>query len=222
MLDILTDPALLQFAADPFAGEMAGAVSVQPQVQDVQMRATDNRSLAASCTTTVVAAVTVTLWAVALVPWPLLWLSCPLGWILLALALTDWWHLLLPDALPLSLGLTDFGLTALWYSSLQADNASDAVLGCCVFTAFAAVYWCLRRRDGLDDGDAKVLAASGAWLGWQGLPSVVAISALTGLAAAGVGRVAGRQMSSLDAVSLDSHLALADWLGGLCGPILVV
>lgn len=220
MLDAFADPALLPLAAAPFAGGAAGALSVRPPVYDVQMLEMGSRGLAAPCATAAAAAVAVGLWAAAVVPRPLLWPSCLLGWCLLALALTDWRHLLLPDALTLPLGLAGFGVTALWFPSLLADSVSGAVLGWVVFTALAAAYRRLRGRDGLGGGDAKLLAALGAWLGWQGLPSVVAVAALTGLAAAGAGRVTGRSVSGHDAVPLGSHLALAGWLAWLYGPVL--
>lgn len=211
MLDVFADPALLLLAAAPLAGGAAGALSMRPPVSGAPMLATDSRGLVAPCATAAAVAVAVALWAAAVVPRPLLWPSCVLGWCPLALALTDWRHLLLPDALTLPLGLAGFGVTALWFPSLLADSVSGAVLGWALFTALAAAYRRLRGRDGLGGGDAKLLAALGAWLGWQGLPSVVAVAALTGLAAAAAG---------CDAVPLGSHLALAGWLAWLYGPVL--
>lgn len=49
-------------------------------------------------------------------------------------------------------------------------------------------YWQLRRREGIGLGDAKLLAAAGAWVAWQGLPSVVLIAAVAGLLAAALAR----------------------------------
>ena len=42
----------------------------------------------------------------------------------------------------------------------------------------------LRGRDGVGEGDAKLLAASGAWLGAALLPQVILLAASTALAAA--------------------------------------
>ena len=64
----------------------------------------------------------------------------------------------------------------------------------------------MRRKEGLGLGDAKLLAAAGAWLGWQMLPSVVVIAALGGLAQV---TVAGRLRSNHTA---DRSLALGPWL----------
>lgn len=221
ILDVLVDPALLPLLAAPFAGGVAGALSVRPPVDDVQMREVGCRNLTAPCATAAAAAVAVVLWAAAVVPQLLLWPSCLLGWSLLALALTDWRQMLLPDTLTLPLGLAGVGVTAMWFPSLLVDSVFGAVLGWGVFTALAAGYRRLRGRDGLGGGDAKLLAALGSWLGWQGLPSVVAVAALTGLAVVtGASRVTGRQVFGHDAMPLGSHLALAGWLTWLYGPVL--
>ena len=52
-----------------------------------------------------------------------------------------------------------------------------AAAGFAVFWSIGAAYRRYRGRDGLGGGDAKLLAAAGAWVGWQGLPLVVLIGA---------------------------------------------
>jgi len=42
----------------------------------------------------------------------------------------------------------------------------------------------LRGKDGLGRGDAKLLAAGGAWCGWTGLSFIVLIASLLGIIAA--------------------------------------
>lgn len=42
-------------------------------------------------------------------------------------------------------------------------------------------YALLRRREGMGQGDFKMLAALGAWLGWQALPMVLLLASLCGL-----------------------------------------
>jgi mannitol/fructose-specific phosphotransferase system IIA component (Ntr-type) len=58
----------------------------------------------------------------------------------------------------------------------------------------------IRKRDGLGLGDAKLLAGTGAWVGWQGLPSVVLIAAVLGLVMA-----LGRSLSGVDFESIDGR-----------------
>ena len=98
-----------------------------------------------------------------------LWGGCGLGWTLLALAWIDWEEGVLPDALTLPLLVS--GLLLSWWLVpwTLADRAIGAIAGYIGFRALATLYRALRKREGLGQGDAKLLAASGAWLGWQAL-----------------------------------------------------
>jgi leader peptidase (prepilin peptidase) / N-methyltransferase len=114
-----------------------------------------------------------------------LWIGCGLGWALLALAWIDWEHLLLPDAI--TLPLVPAGLAATFWLGPEAlaAHAAGAALGYGAFRGFAYAYRWLRGREGLGRGDAKLLAAAGAWLGLEALPTVLLLAALAGLGAAG-------------------------------------
>lgn len=108
--------------------------------------------------------------------------SLLLIWSLLALSLTDVEFQLLPDALTLPLLWLGLLLHAF---DLLAGSLADAVFGAALGYAllwiFANGYRCLRGTDALGMGDAKLLAALGAWLGWQMLPLVLLISTTSGL-----------------------------------------
>ena len=101
-------------------------------------------------------------------------------WSLIALALIDFDTTYLPDAITLPLlwcGL----LFNLWgiFIDLQA-----AVIGSMAgYLSLWSVYWAfklLTGKEGMGYGDFKLLAALGAWLGWQMLPLVVLLSSLVG------------------------------------------
>lgn len=107
----------------------------------------------------------------------LLMLLVLLTW-LLPLLLIDWKHFLLPDSLTLSL---------LWlgllFNLLTGQVAlSSAVLGAaCAYALLwllATGYGLVRRQEGIGLGDAKLLAALGAWLGWESLPLLVIMASL--------------------------------------------
>jgi leader peptidase (prepilin peptidase)/N-methyltransferase len=106
-----------------------------------------------------------------------LWPGCVLGWACLALALIDWRHFRLPDAITLPLLLAGLLATAWGKPDLLFDHAAAALLGWLAFRAVALVYRRLRGIEGLGQGDAKLLAAAGAWLGIQALPVVVCTGA---------------------------------------------
>jgi prepilin signal peptidase PulO-like enzyme (type II secretory pathway) len=92
---------------------------------------------------------------------------------LLPLALIDWDTLLLPDVLTLS--LLWLGLMFNLLTGFTSINAAlwGAVLGYALPWLLATAYGLLRQQEGLGLGDAKLLAALGAWLGWSSLPALL-------------------------------------------------
>jgi len=157
------------------------------------------------------AAVAVALGAVALAP-QRVWTGCILGWWLLALGWIDAAHMLLPDALTLPLILAGLGVAWLDDPGTVAGHALGAVVGYLAFRAVGACYARLRGRDGLGEGDAKLLAAGGAWLGWQPLADLVLAAAVSALAI-GLAIAAYRRRLRGDlALPFGPFLAIALWL----------
>ena len=106
-----------------------------------------------------------------------LWPGCVLGWGCLALALIDRRHFRLPDALTLPLLLLGLLATAWRQPDQLGDHALACLLGWLAFRGVALLYRRLRGIDGLGQGDAKLLAASGAWVGTAALPVLVCAGA---------------------------------------------
>ncbi|MDX6750974.1 A24 family peptidase [Geminicoccaceae bacterium 1502E] len=150
-----------------------------------------------------------------LLPAPQAWLASAIGWWLLALALVDLRTMLLPDALTLPLLLAGVLLAALGprlslpAPVAAADSLIGAAAGFAVFALIALLYRRLRGRDGLGLGDAKLLAAAGAWLGWQALPATVLTAAVAGLCLA---VLAGAHRDPSREVPFGPALALAFWI----------
>lgn len=165
------------------------------------------------------AALGMALWAAWLATDWLLWPSCVLGWLLLALAAIDWRCFLLPDFL--TLPLLGCGLL-LWAVAQPAELASHAIgaaVGLAFILAVRWVYRRLRRREGIGLGDAKLLAASGAWVSWEGLPSVLLVASVAALASSLLRYKRSGSISLVDPVSFGTFLCLGTWLVWLYGPL---
>jgi leader peptidase (prepilin peptidase)/N-methyltransferase len=109
-------------------------------------------------------------------------------WSLIALTMIDVDHQLLPDNITLPL----LWLGLLVNTLLPAGLASpgDAVLGAGLgYLLLWSLYWAfklLTGKEGMGYGDFKLLAALGAWMGWQSLLLIVILSSLVG-AVVGIG-----------------------------------
>lgn len=142
-----------------------------------------------------------------------------LVWMLLALAVIDLDTQLLPD--DLTLPLLWAGLAA----NLSGTFAplQDAVIGAMAgYLALWSVYHAFRLltgREGMGYGDFKLLAAIGAWLGWQMLPVVVIASSALG-AVVGAGLIVARRHQAGVPLPFGPFLAGAGVLALFWGPAL--
>ena len=165
-----------------------------------------------------IAAIGVAFWAALAEPDPArLWLACGLGWTLLALAWIDWDHLRLPDALTLPLVVAGLGAALLLDPGAAPEHAAAAALGYLALRGLAVGYRALRGREGLGAGDAKLLAAAGAWVGVAALPTVVLGAALFGIGLAVATRLRGHAVSRATPVPFGPGLCAALWLAWLYG-----
>jgi leader peptidase (prepilin peptidase) / N-methyltransferase len=166
-----------------------------------------------------IAAAVVTVWAGVLQSGSALLLTLVLGWGLLVLALTDIRILRLFDVV--TFPVLVIGLIGAWVLSPERiiDHGIGAAIGFAGFVSIGACYKGLRHRPGLGFGDAKLLAAAGAWVGWQGLPSVVLIAAAGALLAVLAGRIGGLKIHAQTKVPFGAFLCLGLWIVWLYGPI---
>ncbi|WP_299328449.1 A24 family peptidase [Parasphingopyxis sp.] len=133
------------------------------------------------------------------------------GWALLLLAVLDIRHFWLPDRVTLPLVL--LGLGAAWLTAMPGliDAAIGAAAGFLLLFLVGAAYRALRGRDGLGGGDSKLLAAIGAWLGWQMLPLVILLASATGLLAVASSALRGKAVAATDRLPFGAFLAVAAW-----------
>jgi len=139
-----------------------------------------------------------------------------LGAALLALAWIDLRERRLPDRLTLPLIAAGLALAAWRDGGWPIAELIGASAGLCVFWALGEAHWRRRGTEGLGLGDAKLLAAAGAWLGWRALPLVVLVAALGALAFAALGRPRRREVAFGPWLAM-AFLAL--WLARILGPI---
>jgi len=138
------------------------------------------------------------------------------GWLLLAMTFIDIDTQLLPD---------DLTYPLLWLGLLVNVKGmfvplQDAVLGAAAgYMVLWTVYWVfklVRGKEGMGYGDFKLLAALGAWMGWQMLPAIILLSA-------GVGSVIGIAIIIASRMGFDHKIPFGPYLAGaglvalLCG-----
>ncbi len=143
------------------------------------------------------------------------------SWVLLALAVIDIDRYLLPDSLTLPLlwaGLL-VSLVNVGGVPLTVDVRSSLIGAAAGYLSLWSVYQLFKLvtgKEGMGHGDFKLLAALGAWLGWQQLPLVIVLSA-------GVGAVLGSALLLLGGKSRQTpipfgpYLAAAGWIALLWG-----
>lgn len=163
------------------------------------------------------AALGLAVWAAALTTGPILPVTAALGWALLALALIDMRTMTLPDALTLPLVAAGLGLSLAGLTGDPASHALGAALGYGAVWAAAALWRLLRGVEGVGMGDAKLLAAAGAWLGVDGLSSTMLWACGVGLAWAAVAAARGGDWRG--PAPFGPALAVGFWLTWLHGPI---
>jgi leader peptidase (prepilin peptidase) / N-methyltransferase len=138
-------------------------------------------------------------------PQILLW--CGFTAALLALAWIDWDTTVLPDVITLPL---------LWAGLLSATlgwtiDPVTAIVGAAAgYLSLWAVYWFFKLatgKEGMGYGDFKLLAALGAWLGWQALLPIV-------LGASVIGAIVGIAMKLSGALREGRYVPFGPFLAG--------
>jgi leader peptidase (prepilin peptidase)/N-methyltransferase len=139
------------------------------------------------------------------------WAALLLTWGLIALAFIDLETELLPDVI--TLPLLWLGLLASlagWFS-----DSHSAILGAAIGYLFLWSFFHLFRlatgKEGMGYGDFKLFALFGAWLGWQSLPQVLILSAVTG-AIVGILLIVTRGHDRQVPIPFGPYLAGAGWI----------
>lgn len=137
--------------------------------------------------------------------------------VLISATFIDLDTMLLPDQLTLPLMWGGILLATLEISPI---TLFDSVIGAMVgYLCLWSLYWCfklLTGKEGMGYGDFKLLAALGAWLGWQQLPLIILLSSVVGVL---FGLIQMRlQNRGVDvAFPFGPYLAIAGWVAALWG-----
>ena len=142
---------------------------------------------------------------------------------LVPVTLIDFDHQLIPDSIVLPLMWVGLimslfhpvaGATTLFIS--PADAILGAVAGYMSFWTVYQVFRLLTGKEGMGYGDFKLLAAMGAWLGWQALPTIILMSAFVG-AVTGILLMVFKGRDHQIPMPFGPFLAAAGWITMLYG-----
>jgi leader peptidase (prepilin peptidase) / N-methyltransferase len=147
-----------------------------------------------------------------------------LTWFLVALTFIDIDHQLLPDSLTLPLLWAGVTFSLIGFPGSEGRFPVDlhaSVLGAIAgYVSLWSVYHLFRLitgKEGMGYGDFKLLAALGAWLGWQMLFPIILVAAVTGTLVGGAFIVLRRRDHSIP-IPFGPFLATGGWLALIWGP----
>ena len=147
--------------------------------------------------------------------WPLLAMLI-FTWLLITMSVIDIDHKILPDTL--TLGLLWLGLllnTQGMFTDLQSA-VLGAALGYGVLWGFFWIFKLFTGKDGMGYGDFKLLAALGAWFGFQSLLTIIIMSSVVG-AVVGIAGVIALGRDRQLPIPFGPYLAMAGWIVAMWG-----
>jgi leader peptidase (prepilin peptidase)/N-methyltransferase len=139
-----------------------------------------------------------------------------LTWSLIALTFIDIDQQLLPDKITLPLvwlGIF-FNLSSTY--TVLSSSVAGAIAGYLSLWLVYHLFRLITGKEGMGYGDFKLLAALGAWLGWQYLPMIVLLSSLVG-AVVGITLVMLKNHQREVPIPFGPYLAAAGWIALVWG-----
>ena len=146
-----------------------------------------------------------------------------LTWSLIAISAIDIDHHIIPDSISLPLIWIGFFLS-LFHPMVGTEVLFvDPKTGITGALAGYLSLWCIYQlfrlttgKEGMGYGDFKLLAALGAWLGWQMLPLIILLSAVVGTAIS-ITMIILRRHDRNVPIPFGPYLATAGWIAMLYG-----
>jgi leader peptidase (prepilin peptidase)/N-methyltransferase len=140
--------------------------------------------------------------------------------LLLALALIDAEHFLLPDVLTLPGLLIGLVLQPFFPTVEFIDALVGALVGAGILILLINVWFWLRQEEGMGLGDVNMLAMIGAFLGWQGVLVTLVSASFIG-AVVGIVLVLARRLGFKSRLPFGAFLALGGLIALFWGPPLI-
>jgi leader peptidase (prepilin peptidase) / N-methyltransferase len=151
-------------------------------------------------------------WRFGAQPVALLW--CALLAALVALAAIDWDTTMLPDSITLPLLWAGLAAASLGWTAVPLRNAVwGAVVGYLSLWVVYKLYKAATGKEGMGYGDFKLLAALGAWLGWEAILPIILMSSV-------IGAVVGITMKFTSGLREGGYVPFGPFLAG--GGVVVV
>jgi len=137
-------------------------------------------------------------------------------WSLIALTMIDFDTYLLPD--DITLPLLWIGLIANSFNAFTDLPSAlwGAIAGYLALWSVYKLFKLVTGKEGMGYGDFKLLAALGAWMGWQMLPQIILLSSLVG-AVIGISMIVIRGRDKNIPIPFGPYLAIAGWIAFVWG-----
>ena len=139
-----------------------------------------------------------------------------LTWYLIALSFIDFDTQLLPDSLTLPLMWLGLALSLAGVYTDVETSLIGAIAGYGTSWIVFQGFRLLTGKEGMGFGDFKLLAALGAWMGWQLLPAIILLSSIAG-AVIGVSLMVFRGRDKNIPIPFGPYIAIAGWIALLWG-----
>ena len=143
-----------------------------------------------------------------------------LTWALIALTMIDFDHQLLPDDITLLFLWLGIGLNLFNVFTDINSSVLGAIFGYGILWFVYITFKIVTGKEGMGHGDFKLLAALGAWFGWQFLPLIIILSSVVG-AAIGISLMIFKSHDRNTQIPFGPYLAIAGWIAMLWGPYIM-
>lgn len=137
-------------------------------------------------------------------------------WSLIALTMIDFDTYLLPDDITLPLLWLGLIINSFTIFTDLPSALWGAVAGYLSLWSVYKLFKLLTGKEGMGYGDFKLLAALGAWMGWQMLPQIILLSSLVG-AVIGISLIVIRGRDKNIPIPFGPYLAIAGWIAFVWG-----